>query len=118
MISSSGGLRAENETPHPRIPNPATVPKTTVNNEPAGEIDDVLTFILLSIAVSGSDFKSDCYKWWSKATRLAFSLGLNREDEQCAGPVTPCANPLCSCRKEQDGSLYNLEHREERRRVF
>jgi hypothetical protein len=89
-----------------------------VNNEPAGETDDVLTFILLSIAVSGSDFKSDCYKWWSKATRLAFSLGLNREDEQCAGPVTPCANPLCSCRKEQDGSLYNLEHREERRRVF
>ncbi|UKZ70849.1 uncharacterized protein TrAtP1_011818 [Trichoderma atroviride] len=113
-----GGLRAENETPHPRIPNPATVPKTTVNNEPAGEVDDVLTFILLSIAVSGSDFKSDCYKWWSKATRLAFSLGLNREDEQCAGPVTPCANPLCSCRKEQDGSLYNVEHREERRRVF
>ncbi|EHK42142.1 hypothetical protein TRIATDRAFT_229644 [Trichoderma atroviride IMI 206040] len=99
-----GGLRAENETPHPRIPNPATVPKTTVNNEPAGEVDDVLTFILLSIAVSGSDFKSDCYKWWSKATRLAFSLGLNREDEQCAGP--------------QDGSLYNVEHREERRRVF
>ncbi|KAK1253188.1 hypothetical protein MKX07_001265 [Trichoderma sp. CBMAI-0711] len=113
-----GGLRAENEAPHPRLPNAPTMPKTTVNNEPAGEIDDVLTFILLSIAVSGSDFKSDCYKWWSKATRLAFALGLNREDEQCAGPVTPCANPLCSCRKEQDGSLYNLELREERRRVF
>lgn len=113
-----GGLRAENETPHPRLPNAPTVPKTTVNNEPAGETDDVLTFILLSIAVSGSDFKSDCYKWWSKATRLAFSLGLHREDEQCAGPVTPCANPLCSCKKDQDGSIYNLELREERRRVF
>ncbi|KAK5994091.1 Xylanolytic transcriptional activator xlnR [Cladobotryum mycophilum] len=114
-----GGLRAENEIPHPRLPNTAMMPKITANNEPAGETDDVLTFILLSIAVSGSDFKSDCYKWWSKATRLAFALGLNREDEQCSGPVTPCANPLCSCRKDQDGiSLYSIEQREERRRVF
>lgn len=113
-----GGLRAENEMPHPRMPSATTVPTTTANNEPAGEIDDVLTFILLSIAVSGSDFKSDCYKWWSKATRLAFALRLNREDEQCPAPVSPCANPLCSCRKEEGTSLYSVEQREERRRVF
>ncbi|KFA63105.1 hypothetical protein S40285_05910 [Stachybotrys chlorohalonatus IBT 40285] len=89
-----GGLRPEHEVPHPHARNPASVPTVTPANEPAGEIDDVLTFILLSIAVSGGDFKSDCYKWWSKATRLALSLRLNREDEQC------------------------VEHREERRRVF
>ncbi|EQL01488.1 transcriptional activator xlnR [Ophiocordyceps sinensis CO18] len=114
-----GGLRAENETPHPSLPNPASVPTTTAANEPAGVIDDVLTFILLSIAVSGGDFKSDCYKWWSKAVRLALSLRLNREDERCSAPVSPCANPLCSCHRDNgDTSLANLERREERRRVF
>ena len=92
---------------------------TTAANEPAGVIDDVLTFILLSIAVSGSDFKSDCYKWWSKAIRLALSLRLNREDERCPAPVSPCANPLCSCHRDrEDASLADIERREERRRVF
>jgi hypothetical protein len=115
----TGGLRAENEVPHPSLPNPSVFPMTTAANEPAGVIDDVLTFILLSIAVSGSDFKSDCYKWWSKAVRLALSLSLNREDERCSAPVSPCANPLCSCHRDrEDPSLANIERREERRRVF
>lgn len=101
------------------MPNPPAVPTTNATNEPAGAVDDVLTFILLAIAVSGGDFKSDCLKWWSKATRLALSLGLNREDERCSASVSPCANPLCSCRREQDETtLANIEHREERRRVF
>ncbi|RDA91787.1 hypothetical protein CP533_2821, partial [Ophiocordyceps camponoti-saundersi (nom. inval.)] len=114
------GLRAESEVPHPSLPNPTSVPMTTAANEPAGVVDDVLTFILLSIAVSGSDFKSDCYKWWSKAVRLALSLRLNREDERCTAPVSPCANPLCSCHRDASGdaSLADLERREERRRVF
>ncbi|OAA64102.1 transcriptional activator xlnR [Akanthomyces lecanii RCEF 1005] len=82
-------------------------------------VDDVLTYILLSIAVSGGDFKSDSHKWWSKATRLAFSLKMNREDESCPGPLSPCANPLCVCRREQDPlTLQSVERREERRRVF
>ncbi|KOS17178.1 Xylanolytic transcriptional activator xlnR [Escovopsis weberi] len=112
-----GGLSIENDAPHPRVPN-APMHKTPVN-KPSGDIDDVLTFILLSVAVSGSDFKSDCYKWWSKATRLAFALDLNREDERCSGPMTPCASPLCLCRKDLgDDSLHTIEQREERRRVF
>jgi hypothetical protein len=82
-------------------------------------IDDVLTFILLSIAVSGGDFKTDCLKWWNKAIRLALSLKLNREDERCSASVSPCANPLCTCRREQEfESAANAEAREERRRVF
>ncbi|PFH58882.1 hypothetical protein XA68_13088 [Ophiocordyceps unilateralis] len=115
-----GGLRAESEVPHPSLPKPTSMPLTTAANEPAGVVDDVLTFILLSIAVSGSDFKSDCYKWWSKAVRLALSLRLNREDERCSAPVSPCANPLCSCHRDaaDDASLADLERREERRRVF
>lgn len=96
-----------------------STPMLTAANEPAGVVDDVLTYILLSIAVSGSDFKSDSHKWWSKATRLAFSLKMNREDERCPGPVSPCANPLCACRREQDPlTLESVENREERRRVF
>jgi xylanolytic transcriptional activator XlnR len=119
LMILSGGLRAEQEIPHPHLRNPITAPTTTAANEPAGLIDDVLTFILLSIAVSGGDFKSDCVKWWSKATRLALSLRLNREDERCLATVSPCANPLCSCRREQqDLSLGSIEHREERRLVF
>lgn len=80
----------------------------------------MLTFILLSIAVSGGDFKSDSFKWWSKAVRLAFSLDLNREDECCTASVSPCANPLCSCNRHQETSSLssNTEAREERRRVF
>lgn len=114
-----GGLCAENEIPHPRLSASSIMPNTTAANEPSGVIDDVLTFILLSIAVSGGDFKSDCYKWWSKAVRLAFSLRLNREDESCSGPVTPCANPLCSCHRDQAPiTLQGIEQREERRRVF
>lgn len=82
-------------------------------------MDDVLTYILLSIAVSGGDFKSDSHKWWSKATRLAFALKMNREDERCPGPISPCANPLCSCRRDQEPlSVQSAETREERRRVF
>ncbi|OAA49226.1 transcriptional activator xlnR [Cordyceps fumosorosea ARSEF 2679] len=114
-----GGLRAEHEAPHPTVATASAVPTLTVANEPAGVVDDVLTYILLSIAVSGGDFKSDSHKWWSKATRLAFSLKMNREDERCPGPLSPCANPLCACRREQETlTLQSLENREERRRVF
>ena len=116
---NTGGLRPEHEVAHPSQRGQATLSALTPANEPAGVIDDVLTFILLSIAVSGGDFKSDCKKWWSKATRLALSLRLNREDEQCSASVSPCANPLCSCRREQnDHSVASIEAREERRRVF
>ncbi|KAM3552006.1 hypothetical protein MY1884_007428 [Beauveria asiatica] len=114
-----GGLRAEQEAPHPSLATSSAAPRLTAANEPAGVVDDVLTYILLSIAVSGGDFKSDSHKWWSKATRLAFSLKMNREDERCPGPVSPCANPLCACRREQEPlTIQSIENREERRRVF
>lgn len=114
-----GGLRAETEVPIPGWRNSASVPATTAANEPAGGVDDVLTFVLLSIAVSGGDFKSDCHKWWSKALRLTLALQLNREDERCQASVSPCANPLCSCHRDRSDATYiEFERREERRRVF
>ncbi|CAN8100172.1 unnamed protein product [Discula destructiva] len=114
-----GGLKVETDQPQNGFEFSSTQPLLTARNEPAGVIDDVLTFILLSIAVSGGDFKSDCFKWWSKAVRLALSLELNREDERCSAVVSPCANPLCSCKREQETfSFSTTEAREERRRVF
>lgn len=130
-----GGLRVENDQSQthyaeyfrnlnggdgPSLRASDHLPTTTATNEPGGVIDDVLTFVLLSIAVSGGDFKSDCFKWWNKAIRLALALGLHREDERCSASVSPCANPLCSCRREHedDTSLSGAEAREERRRVF
>ncbi|PSS03185.1 hypothetical protein BD289DRAFT_359429 [Coniella lustricola] len=114
-----GGLRVESEQRRHSFQFSSAQPQTTAKNEPVGVIDDVLTYILLSIAVSGGDFKSDCSKWWSKALRLAFSLELNREDEQCSAISSPCANPLCSCKRDQDHfSLSSIEAVEERRRVF
>ncbi|OIW30913.1 hypothetical protein CONLIGDRAFT_630818 [Coniochaeta ligniaria NRRL 30616] len=115
-----GGLRFESDQPQPlQFGYSSALPTTTETNEPAGLLDDVLTFVLLSIAVSGGDFKSDCFKWWSKAIRLMTALKLNREDERCLATVSPCANPLCSCRRDLEGeSPATAEAREERRRVF
>ncbi|KAJ6436061.1 transcriptional activator xlnR [Purpureocillium lavendulum] len=101
-----GGLRVENGHSSPSDTAPKAYPDITPANEPVGDIDDVLAYILLSIAISGSDFKSDCYKWWSKAVRLAITLRLNREDDPCSATLAPCANPGC------------VERQEERRRVF
>lgn len=116
---SHTGLRAETDQLPSHFPFSSALPNTTATNEPVGVIDDVLTLVLLSIAVSGGDFKSDCFKWWSKLTRLTISLKLNREDERCLATVSPCVNPLCSCRKgQEDESLAAIEAREERRRVF
>lgn len=89
-----------------------TVPSAAGCNEPASTVDDVLTFLLLCIGISAGDFKSDCQKWWSKATRLAMSLELNIED------IEKRNNSLASTRHQSSPSLMSLEAREERRRVF
>ncbi|KAM9876105.1 short-chain dehydrogenase [Verticillium dahliae] len=109
-----GGLRIENEQVPEQYPYNSNLPSTTESNEPAGAIDDVLTFILLCIGVSGGDFKSDCLKWWSKAARLALSLRLNRLDEDSS------LSGLTSPPRKHKGQLLlaALEAEEEKRRVF
>ncbi|SPO05477.1 uncharacterized protein DNG_08164 [Cephalotrichum gorgonifer] len=115
-----GDIRLEKEVLQFGTSSYPAPPGVTAANEPAGTIDDVLTYILLTIAISGGDFKSDYSKWWSKATRLAFILRLNREDEcSSTSPATACSSPLCTCRKEQAAVSYeDVERQEERRRVF
>lgn len=105
---SSQDSRSYSSVPH----------STTATNEPSGTVDDVLTFALLAIAVSGGEFKSDSLKWWSRAVRLAFTLGLNTEDEPCSAVVSQ-SNLLSNSRKWPGiDSLPEFEAKEERRRVF
>ena len=86
---------------------------------PPQSIDDVLTFILMTIVISGGDFKTDFHTSWSKAVRLAQSMGLNREDTRCDGSSGTCLTASCTCRrKESSLSIADLEAQEERRRVF
>ncbi|KAG9254083.1 transcriptional activator xlnR [Emericellopsis atlantica] len=94
-----GGLQIEYDREQADI-----FPETT--GEPAGTIDDVLTFILLCIGVSAGDFKSDCLKWWSKAKRLALALRLDRQDAPGDYAHTAAF------------SVADVEQQEERRRVF
>jgi xylanolytic transcriptional activator XlnR len=91
------------------------------SDPPTQSIDDVLTFILICIVVSGGDFKTDCQAWWNKAIRLMYKMGLNRKDSTCeeSGAAT-CVSPSCSCRKPNTPSLSleTIEADEECRRVF
>ena len=87
---------------------------------PQQTIDDVLTFILVCIVLSGSDFKRDCQMWWNKALRLMYAMGLNRKDMRCDSSPAACITPSCTCREAfaQNESLRSLETHEESRRVF
>lgn len=105
------------ETATANLPTSRTLP--TEMPEPL--IDDVLTFVLLTIVISGGDSKPDCLSWWSKAIRLAQSMGLNREDVRCDGIGAACNNIICGCKTaggRSDMSQEILEGQEERRRVF
>ncbi|KIW29093.1 uncharacterized protein PV07_04933 [Cladophialophora immunda] len=87
---------------------------------PPSSIDDVLTFILMCIVISGGDFKTDCYPWWSKAVRLSQALGLNRVDANESKYGSGCPTPSHTCLGNKiEGRCYAaLEAQEERRRVF
>jgi xylanolytic transcriptional activator XlnR len=85
-------------------------------------IDDVLTLILVTIVISGGDFKNDCLVWWDKAIRLAQTMGLNRTDGSCPeADNNRCSNTDCECRGQTYAGqphLGDLVAQEERRRVF
>lgn len=88
-------------------------------------VDDVLVYLLLTIVVSGGDFKTDCLRWWNKTLRLSAGMGLNREDEPpdgCALPAAMCNGDslTCICRScdAVRSGISVAEVREERRRAF
>ncbi|KXJ92997.1 fungal-specific transcription factor domain-domain-containing protein [Microdochium bolleyi] len=119
LLRSTNGNITDHNTPtssfQPRIDTLPPVPM----------VDDVLVYLLLTIVVSGGDFKTDCLRWWNKTLRLCGSMGLNREDEAedgsclsattCTGDSFAC--PCRACDAARTG-VSVAEVREERRRVF
>jgi hypothetical protein len=77
--------------------------RTTYPDGPNPTVDDVLTLILRTLVVSGSEFKADCIKWWNKTVSLVRLLGYHTE----AGLTT-----------RKDPSSDTFEAQEERRRAF
>lgn len=47
---------------------------------PRSVIDDVLSLILITIVISGGDFKRDCFPWWNKALALIETMRLHQLD--------------------------------------
>ncbi|KAL4755763.1 fungal specific transcription factor domain-containing protein [Aspergillus foveolatus] len=78
----------------------------TFSTGPKPCVDDVLTFALLTIVISGGEYKSDCVKWWNKTVGLVKYLGLHKE------PSMPGNTP------NYDKSQASAEEHEEQRRAF
>ncbi|KAL4938776.1 hypothetical protein BDV06DRAFT_231528 [Aspergillus oleicola] len=70
-------------------------------------VDDVLSYVLLTCVISGTKFREDCLKWWNKAVLLVKMLGLNSEAR--IAEQTPYSQQM---------SLAAREDHEERRRIF
>lgn len=116
-----GRLVESNACVHqPRATDGTRGPMGLEKDPPAQTIDDVLTFILICIVVSGGEFKTDSQVWWNKAVRLMYKMGLNRRDMKCDGSPATCVSVSCTCRKTKadDQSLEAVEAQEEGRRVF
>jgi xylanolytic transcriptional activator XlnR len=93
----------------------------STDEPPCQTIDDLLTLILITIVVSGGDFKPDCFIWLNKSLNLSTSMGLNRTDGVCSEADGSCMNNLCACRSRSNhasSTLAEIEALEERRRVF
>lgn len=81
-------------------------PRRTFSTGPQPTVDDVLTFTLLTLVISGGVFKADCLKWWNKAVRLVKFLGYNTE------------TGVTGKNDISDASNTREEQQEERRRAF
>ncbi|THC89951.1 hypothetical protein EYZ11_010587 [Aspergillus tanneri] len=80
--------------------------RRTFSAGPQPTVDDVLTFTLLAIVISGGVFKADCLKWWNKAVCLVKYLGYHTE------------SGLMDNTGVSNQPLAAIEVHEERRRAF
>lgn len=80
--------------------------RRTFSTGPQPTVDDVLTFTLLTIVISGGVFKADSLKWWNKAVGLIKFLGFNTESGVSGNSDI------------SDHSFGTIEDQEERRRAF
>ncbi len=77
--------------------------RRTFSQGPNPTVDDLLTVTLLTIVISGGQFKADCLKWWHKTVSLVKFLGCHNESR-----ISEAVNQLNS----------PLEAEEELRRAF
>ncbi|KAI9044990.1 fungal specific transcription factor domain-containing protein [Aspergillus affinis] len=80
--------------------------RRTFSTGPQPTVDDVLTFTLLTVVISGGVFKADCLKWWNKAVGLVKFLGYNTEPG------------IAGNSDISEHSSSTIEDQEERRRAF
>lgn len=77
----------------------------------------MLSLILITIVISGGDFKADCLPWWNRALRLLEVMGLHRLDL----PDTRWDRDAVTGLERNDdtyGRQYPVEAKEEMRRTF
>ncbi|RDH27548.1 hypothetical protein BDQ94DRAFT_163532 [Aspergillus welwitschiae] len=60
--------------------------RRTFGTGPTPTVDDVLTFVFLTIVISGGEYKSDCLKWWNKTLRLIRYLGFHKDPLRTGQP--------------------------------
>ncbi|RDW61715.1 fungal specific transcription factor domain-containing protein [Aspergillus mulundensis] len=84
-----------------------TIPSRSPQEKPDQNVDDVLSYILLTCVVSGTEYREECLKWWNKAVRLVKRLGYDSEARIAEN--TPSSQQM---------SLAAREDHEERRRAF
>ncbi|PLB43713.1 hypothetical protein P170DRAFT_369629 [Aspergillus steynii IBT 23096] len=79
--------------------------RRTFSTGPQPTVDDVLTFTLFTVVISGGVFKADSLKWWNKAVGLVKFLAFNTES---------------GLARNSDTSDHSsaIEDQEERRRAF
>ncbi|KAL4938544.1 hypothetical protein BDV06DRAFT_225909 [Aspergillus oleicola] len=66
-------------------------------------MDDVLSYVILTCVVSGTDFKDEGFMWWSKAALLVKKLGLNSEAR--IADQTPPHNKCLQLRKKNTKNI-------------
>ncbi|KAL4951930.1 fungal-specific transcription factor domain-containing protein [Aspergillus filifer] len=96
----SGGWQLEEDSATSLDTSKSDRSRKTFSAGPTPCVDDVLTFVLLAIVISGGEYKSDCVKWWNKTVGLVKYLGLHKEPSMSG---------------QSQGSI---EEHEEQRRTF
>lgn len=84
-------------------------------------MDDILTFALIGVVISGGDNRRECLKWWARAWAVAKKLELNREVDDIELHNTNQSSPGAFGREQSDFHRDVLdveEAKEERRRTW
>jgi xylanolytic transcriptional activator XlnR len=90
------------------------------SSSPVSTLDNVITYALLGVVISGGETKGECMKFWTKAWTMAREIGLHREDsDNCPRDTNPLSRP--SDQFITPGLMNHLareEIKEERRRTW